>query len=190
MWLDAKNLKTTHPTHKLRAKRYGPFKVTNVISHAAYQLQIPKSWKIHNVFHASYLSPYKETKEYSPNFLEPPPNIIEGEPEWEVEEIIGMRLFGRNRKKQYCVQWKGYSEAHDTWEPEDNIHAPELITQFHQGQGMCIRATRLPTRASMPFFKEHLLVPKALPIVPEPPSLISVSSDKYYIEALSKAKVE
>ena len=25
LWLDAKNLRTTHPTHKLRSKRYGPF---------------------------------------------------------------------------------------------------------------------------------------------------------------------
>jgi hypothetical protein len=38
VWLDAKNLKTTHPTHKLWAKRYGPFKVINVLSHVAYQL--------------------------------------------------------------------------------------------------------------------------------------------------------
>jgi hypothetical protein len=43
VWLDVKNLRTTHPTHKLWAKRYGPFKVTNVLSHMAYQLQLLKS---------------------------------------------------------------------------------------------------------------------------------------------------
>jgi hypothetical protein len=36
VWLDARNLKTTHPMHKLQAKRYGPFKVINTISHMAY----------------------------------------------------------------------------------------------------------------------------------------------------------
>jgi hypothetical protein len=56
VWLDACNLKTTHPTHKLRGKWYRPFKVTNACSHVAYQLQLPNLWKIHNVFHASYLS--------------------------------------------------------------------------------------------------------------------------------------
>jgi hypothetical protein len=93
IWLDGKNLKTTHPTHKLRAKRYGPFKVLKALSHVAYQLQLPQKWKIHNVFHASYLSPYKETMEHGPNFLEPPPNIVDGQPEWEVDTIVGMCLF-------------------------------------------------------------------------------------------------
>jgi hypothetical protein len=101
VWLDAKNLKTTHPTHKLCAKRYGPFKVTKAISHVAYQLQLPKTWKIHNVCHASYLSLYKETVEYGPNFLEPPLDLIEGQPEWKVKAIIGMRHFGPKKKKQY-----------------------------------------------------------------------------------------
>jgi hypothetical protein len=102
VWLDAKNLKMTHPTHKLRAKRYEPFKVTKAISHVAYQLQLPMTWKIHNVFHASYLSPYKETVEHGPNFLEPPPNLIEGQPKWEVEAIVRMHHFGL-KKKQYQV---------------------------------------------------------------------------------------
>jgi hypothetical protein len=101
VWLDAKNLKTTHPTHKLQAKQYGPFKVTKAISHMAYQLQLPKTWKIHNVSHASYLSSYKETVEHGPNFLEPPPNLIEGQPEWEVEAIVKMCHFGPKKKKQY-----------------------------------------------------------------------------------------
>ena len=116
-----------HSTHKLHAKRYGPFTVSKAISHVAYQLKLPGTWKIHNVFHTSYLSPYRETLEHGPNYLEPPPNILEGQPEWEIEAIIGMRLFGRKREKQYRVHWKGYSDAHDTWELEQNIHAPELL---------------------------------------------------------------
>jgi hypothetical protein len=58
-----------------------------------------KTWKVHNVFYASYLSPYKETVEHGPNFLEPPPNLIEGQPEWEVEAIVGMCHFGPKKKK-------------------------------------------------------------------------------------------
>ena len=41
-----------------------------------------------NVFHASLLTPYRETDQHGPNFLEPLPDIIEGEPEWEVERIL------------------------------------------------------------------------------------------------------
>ena len=98
LWLDAKNLWTTHPTHKLRPKRYGPFQVTKVLSHVAYQLQLPPSWKIHNVFHASYLSPFRETPEHGANFIELPPDFIDGELEWEVEHIIGTRLYGRKKE--------------------------------------------------------------------------------------------
>src|SRR5947208_15993201 len=134
VWLDSKNLKTTHPITKLRPKRYGPFKVTKAVSHIAYQLDLPPSWKIHNVFHASILSPYKETPEHSRNFPEPPPDLINREEEWEVERVVGMRRFGRNKKIQYRIRWKGYSEAHDTWEPADNVHVPDLVTAFHQAQ--------------------------------------------------------
>jgi hypothetical protein len=132
VWLDSKNLKTTHPITKLCPKRYGPFKVTKALSHVAYQLDLPPSWKIHNVFHATLLSPYKETEEHGRNFPEPPPDLIDGEEEWEVERIIGMRHFGRNKTLQYRVRWKGYSEAHDTWEPKENIHAPDRVSAFHQ----------------------------------------------------------
>jgi hypothetical protein len=109
----------------------------------AYQLELPQTWKIHNVFHASYLSLFKETTEYGPNFLEPPPEMVNGEPEWEVEQIVGMRLFGPKKIKQYRIRWKGYPPAHDTWEPAKDVHAPKLIQQFLDGsnseQGISIR---------------------------------------------------
>ncbi len=146
VWLEAKNLKTTHPSHKLRVRRYGSFKVIKVLSHVTYQLELPWSWKIHNVFHASYLSPFKETKEHRINFLEPPPDIVEGQPEWEVEEIVDTRLFGKNKKRQYQVRWKGYSQAHDTWEPKTNVFAKELIQRFKEKQrqtpSLTIRSAR------------------------------------------------
>jgi hypothetical protein len=114
VWLEAINPKTTHLTHKLQAKRYGPFKISNVISHMAYQLQLPPSWKIYNVFHVSYLSPYKETEEHRINFPKPPPKIIESKPEWKVEAIIGQHYFGQKKQVQYQVHWKGYLQAEDT----------------------------------------------------------------------------
>ena len=50
-----------------------------------------------------YLSQYRETKEHKLNYLKPPPDIIEGQSEWEVEAIVGMRLYGRKKEKQYRV---------------------------------------------------------------------------------------
>jgi hypothetical protein len=57
-------------------------------------LEIPPQWKqkkVHPVFHASHLSPYKETEEHGVNYPEPPPELIEGEEEYEVEEVLESR---------------------------------------------------------------------------------------------------
>jgi hypothetical protein len=176
VWLDSKNLKTTHPITKLRPKRYGPFKVTKVLSHVAYQLDLPPSWKIHNVFHTTLLSPYKETEEHGCNFLEPPPDLIDGEEEWEVERIVGMRHFGCNKKLQYRVWWKGYSKAHDTWEPTDNIHALDLVSAFHQSQETPIKLRSIKTGPpNMPSTMWSYCSPSNHSLSSDPPSQLSTS---------------
>ena len=73
-----------------------------------YQLNLPPQWKIHNTFHGTLLNPYIETAEHGPNFAEPPPDLVEGEPEYEVENILKSRRKGRGRKLEYLVKWKGY----------------------------------------------------------------------------------
>jgi hypothetical protein len=40
-------------------------------------------------------------EEYRVNFPKLPPEIIEGEPEWEVEAILRHHYFGRNKQLQY-----------------------------------------------------------------------------------------
>ena len=100
------------------------------VSNVAYKLCLLPTWKIHDIFHASLLTPYKETDQHGPNFIEPPPDIIEGEEEWEVEQIIKARVYGQWKKKQYLVRWKGYSPAHDSWVDKDDLRAPELLAEF------------------------------------------------------------
>jgi hypothetical protein len=89
VWLERTNLPLLYESTKLAPKRYGPFPITKKISDMTYRLKLPPHWKIHDTFHAKLLTPYKQTDKYGPNFLEPPPELLEGEPEWEVEEIMG-----------------------------------------------------------------------------------------------------
>jgi len=126
VWLEGTNLKMPYETAKLSPKRYGPFRVAAKISNTSYQLNLPPTWKIHPIFHATLLTLYRETEAHGPNFLEPPPDIIEGEPEWEVEKILAERRY-RNRH-QYLIRWKNYSPAHDSWTNENDIHTDELIS--------------------------------------------------------------
>jgi hypothetical protein len=63
----------------------------------AYQLQLPDTWKIHNMFHTSLLTPYCETPQHSPNYIKPPPELIEGEHEYEVEAIVNHRLYRKGK---------------------------------------------------------------------------------------------
>ena len=135
VWLEGTNLKLSHPSSKLAARRYGPFRVSKVISPVVYRLELPPAWKIFNTFHAVLLSPYKETEEHGVNFTEPPPDLVEDHEEYEVEQILDTRLFGRWKKRQYLIKWKGYAEAHNSWEPEENVNAPELVKEFHQRTG-------------------------------------------------------
>jgi Chromo (CHRromatin Organisation MOdifier) domain len=130
VWLERTNLPLPYESTKLAPKRYGPFPITQKISDTTYWLKLPKHWKIHDTFHTKLLTPYRQTDKYGPNFLEPPPELLEGEPEWEVEEIMGQRQI-RN-KQQYLIRWKDYSPAHDSWEDESAIHTPLLIQAYQQ----------------------------------------------------------
>jgi hypothetical protein len=94
VWLEGTNLKRIEGTLKLSPRQNGPFRVAAKISHVAYCLTLPKTWKIHNIFHASLLTLYKETPKHGLNFLEPPPDIIDDTPEWEVETILKYCTFG------------------------------------------------------------------------------------------------
>ena len=134
VWLEGTNLWLAQPSSKLGPRRYGPFVISKVISPVMYRLELPTSWKMFPTFHASLLSPYHEMTEHGANYLEPPPDVIEGQEEYEVEEVLGQRTYGRGKKKQYLIKWKGYSTAHNSWEDASGVHAPELMKEFLQSQ--------------------------------------------------------
>jgi hypothetical protein len=93
VWLEAKNLQLPFQTPKLAPKRHGPFCIIKQISPVVYQLQLPDAWRIHNVFHASLLTAYHETPQHGPNYIKPPPKLIKGEHEYEVEAIVNHCLY-------------------------------------------------------------------------------------------------
>ncbi|ESK81775.1 hypothetical protein Moror_5377, partial [Moniliophthora roreri MCA 2997] len=113
VWLEAKNLATGYPSKKLAPKREGPFKILEILGPVTYRLDLPHQWKIHPVFHAALLLPYKETEAHGPGFTEPPPDLIEGFEEYEVEAVVGHRP--KKRPQEFLVSYTGYNSSHNRW---------------------------------------------------------------------------
>jgi len=129
VWLESRNLKIPYQSRKLVPKREGPFPITEVLGPVTYRLTLPRQWKIHSVFHAALLTPFKETSFHGTMDTRPPPDLIEGEQEYEVEVILTHCNY--RRKLQYLVKWKGYDTSENTWEPEDHLtHMKELLSEY------------------------------------------------------------
>jgi hypothetical protein len=59
----------------------------------------------------------------------PPPDIIQGEEEYEVEVILDHR--GGKCRRQYLIKWKGYLSLDVTWELGWALcHAPDIVNRY------------------------------------------------------------
>ena len=130
VWLDARNLHLK-TTRKLTPRRLGPFEIIEEITPVVYKLRLPSAWRIHDVFHASLLTPQVVTPEYGLPPMPPLPELVDGESEFEVENILRHKHVGRKKELRYLVQWRGYSRAESTWEPEEHLkNTPEVLEAY------------------------------------------------------------
>ena len=162
VWLDSQNLKIGYPSQKLQPKREGPFEVTEVLGHITYCLKLLNQWQIHPIFHASLLLPYHETKAYGPNYPLPPPDLIEGEEEYEVEAIIAHRKWGKGYL--YLIKWVGYPSSENTWQNTDSLKgASEILKEYKNHLCLWI-LSYIILQSSCLTKLSHLLTPKPQPI--------------------------
>ena len=112
-------------------KWMGPFKVVQRVNDVAYELELPKPWKIHNVFHVSLLKPYQKSGRHQPP---PPALLVEGEEEFEVEEILSHEPRAKTKsdnKVKFLVKWRGFGHENNTWEPFKNMkNAPDSLKEY------------------------------------------------------------
>jgi len=110
VWVDGRNWRTSHPSRKLENKHHGPYCVVRTIGTHAYELDIPATIQKHRTFPVSLL--HAAADDPLLGQVNPPPLlvIVEGEEEWEVEEILDSR---RTRGRlQYLVKWRGLRTQH------------------------------------------------------------------------------
>ena len=124
--LSVKFLKThfrARPRHKFQKPYVGPFKVLEKLHDYSYRLDLPPTMNIHNVFYGGLLKPYIGKAK---------PREAESQDQmYFVKAILKSRV--RRKVKYYLVQWEGYDESSNTWEPEDSLrqYVPELVDQFN-----------------------------------------------------------
>ena len=114
VWLDTQNLKTKYHK-KMAPKHKGPFRISKVLRPVTYQLELPLTWQIHNVFHAVLFMPYIKNEVHRPNFLWPPPDIENDEEQWEIKAILNHQWCSWGY--QYYILWKGWPITDAKWEP-------------------------------------------------------------------------
>lgn len=79
----------------------------------------------------------------------PEPELVDGEEEWEVEEVLDSRLL--RGKLKYLVKWKGFGREDNSWEAAADVHAAELIQEFYERNPGATRLIRALQFGSIPF---------------------------------------
>ena len=161
VWLEVTNLSTDKPSPKLACKHHGPFKIKNKLSNLMYRLELPPTWKIHNVFHMNVLSEAKPDMILRQRKPKPPPIKVNDEDFWVMEKYVDTRWF-RNWF-QFKIRWEGFEEDDDTWEDADDIDSgdsPQVLEEgdddfdmeedFYSRHLDAPRRTDLPTARSCP----------------------------------------
>jgi hypothetical protein len=128
--ISTRNLKLTTESRKLNQRMMGPFRVLEPVGSLAYRVELPPNCKIHPVFSVSLLEKYHRRADDGEAIeVLPPPEIIDGQEEWEVEEILDTRRKGK--AKQYLVKWTGYSKEFNQWVPVRDLgNAAQLRSEF------------------------------------------------------------
>jgi transposase InsO family protein len=135
--LAAKHIRTLRASKKLADRNLGPFKILGRKGQNAYTLDLPvKYGRLHPTFHVSLLEPYhmREGREL------PEPVDIDGEDEWEVEQILNRKV--TKGVPRWLVRWKGFSEAEDTWEPAKNLVNAEALLQAYEKSAKGMRGAK------------------------------------------------
>ena len=119
---------------KLEHRWLGPFRVLEVRGPRTYRLELPVNLRgINPVVDVEKLvtfTPSDPTLFPNRRNAPPPPIVVNGQEEWEVETILSKRL-SRGRRLELLVKWRGFPASDASWEPLSSLHhARDIVRRF------------------------------------------------------------
>ena len=137
VFVKAEHFRTTRPSKKLSERYLGPYEIIAKAGSRSFTLRLPDNMHaVHPVFHVSTLEPSVPNTIPNREQPPPPPVIIDGEPEYEISEILDSKLDKRYRcKLQYLVKWLGYENTDEerSWISATELdHASDIVADFHK----------------------------------------------------------
>jgi len=137
VYVKAKYCWSTRPSKKLSEKNLGPYAIIAQVGSLSFTLRLPDSMHaVHPVFHVSQLEP--AIPNTIPDRIQPPPPLVEvdGEPEFEISEILDSKVDRRCRmcKLLYLVHWSGYegTDEETSWLLATELgNTTELLENYH-----------------------------------------------------------
>ena len=139
VYLDTSDISTTRPSWKLSHCRLGSYLIERQVSQNAYRLRLPDPMcRLHPVFNVVKLTPAPADPIVGCHPKLPlPPELVEKEEEYLVEEILDSKMFcGRLR---FLIKWEGYGAEHNTWEYATDVHAPKRLAEFYRKHPAALR---------------------------------------------------
>ena len=104
--------------NKIEPKFYDPYQIIWNISNISYELKLPETSRIHNVFHVSNLKKLLGQQQSVQTTL--PTLDEEGKLILEPEAIIKIREWRLHTRmiKEYLIKWNNFLEEDGSWETE------------------------------------------------------------------------
>ena len=157
VWLSNRNLRLDEQgrARKLEPLYFGPYDVLELHGSNAARLRLPAGCRLHPVFNLDLLRKFVDGRAEFPERPvrdhRPGPVQLEedaaaggpGEPEYEVEAIIGSR--GRGARMSYRVKWLGWPVEQASWCPaaECRVTCPERVREYEERELRRVQAVQV-----------------------------------------------